>query len=469
MPERSHKEGLEPRASKEIFQKFLEEGNFTLARGLKEELQGIDLTEEISMAVGISFQREDLLTAARIIQNFGQGIDFIPLIQKYAGRIMDQFYVYLEAVEILTIADFKRAFGPVLAEEMEKKVEEYLRDYREFNEILEVMEGEEQDFLALFEFAAVREDPIKQLYICRTLSLFPQILYPLLAKLGARGISLEPFLGKDGKRKQQIDELNKRFEDIGKSPLDTTKLSFNLEIEYLNKDEVLEKDTPITNNAGEIISLVRAIDIFNADIQKEMQKLAKNPAADYPIVGVYDSVHINIGLPSDKIRAALEDDIFPRTRIVKVLELCGLIYNSIGRFEYMVRRHPDRFSTDEASGGYRSKFQNRLWSFNFATPNAPFFSAIIRYVEKILAAYTGKGGQQAEEDAEKIETIIREEDAKNKASPERPRYSTVLDTLGGYDIGFSDPDLPGYPNAYLPGRAKILRRIMREVLAARIK
>lgn len=510
MPEKLSKNPEEIRAEQteqEILKEFevcLKAGNLLLAKRIKERFKNIDFSEIIKaeferrlqrkevrdtvilkkeLGEGIDFsqaitenapvikeefkillERYRARQASYIKEEFEQWIDFSEIIIAYSHQIKKEFEYYLMNGTIRNAGRIKRVMGEGMEEELDRIFDGYIANESKFNEVLEKTRSKPlEDIKGLFEFPSLAgkpgepiEDPWiarRHLYIARMLALCPEEYEDLVNYLEERKIDTQYFKGKKDSRLQEIRNLRDLFNNIGKDKIDVRKLSYNLEIEILNKDRILEIETKITNNYQEILDLVKALDNFNQRLIEDMRALNE----EEKIVGVYDSVHINIGIPKKEAANAMAEDIDIKKKmgLFKILDLLGLIYNPLGRSAYMLKTHRyDRIVINrEAKHNYPAKLQDRLWCFRFTEKNRPSLVALLIYLTKIISLYCkdpNKAREKAETDATEIAKIIKETNTS---------YGKLIDQDG--TISESEVQALGKPSFfYYPGRNIVLKKVL---------
>ncbi|OGZ60152.1 MAG: hypothetical protein A3F94_03250 [Candidatus Spechtbacteria bacterium RIFCSPLOWO2_12_FULL_38_22] len=352
----------------------------------------------------------------------------------------------------------------------------------------------------------VKNDPVKILYIVRMFLLFPH-KYLRVAELAKNMGGLVASLFE--KYQPHTTDLASALGKLrhSESQIDTEKPSYNLEIEAMNIDVEMELNTPITNDISLIVNFVKKLDEVQKQIYEEMKQHIKDSSdEDRQVVGVYDSVHINIGIPGgEETLANLSQDIKSREGIYFLLELIGIIYNSIGRVAFMYRRqyaHLIEINKNEDEGesiepgvgdanaqdqdgnpfpvklGYTVKLQNRLWGFNLTADNAPMLEVLLRYMDKLIKHYkldTPEARKRVGEVINDImefikqkqeETLLRIGKGTEESSP--VTYGELVrkgfNELHEWWAINMDELLKGvFPGAYLLDRNEILRFIMKRL------
>src|SRR3989338_9985347 len=187
--------------------------------------------------------------------------------------------------------------------------------YRENNGIQ--LQETESHILNRVEFLlsadVVKNDPVKILYIIIMFLLFPH-KYLRVAELAKNMGGLVASLFE--KYQPHTTDLASALGKLrhSESQIDTEKPSYNLEIEAMNIDVEMELNTPITNDISLIVNFVKKLDEVQKQIYEEMKQHIKDSSdEDRQVVGVYDSVHINIGIPGgEETLANLSQDIKSR-------------------------------------------------------------------------------------------------------------------------------------------------------------
>ena len=342
----------------------------------------------------------------------------------------------------------------------------------------------------LLNTEAVKNDPVKILYIVRMFLLFPH-KYLRIAELAKNMGGLVASLF--GKYQPHIIDLVIALEKVRHSEdsIDIQKPSYNLEIEAMNIDVGMELDTPITNDINLIINFVKKLDEVQKKIREEIaQHLKDSKDTDRQMLGVYDSVHINIGIAriaEDELSNVFSQDIISQVAsgIYMLLELIGLVYNSIGRVSYMYKnRLADLITIDEneiftviqsVKLGYHAKLQNRLWSFNLTADNAPMLEILMRYMEKLLKHYRLDAAEARKSVGDIVKDVVefmkKTEEETYKKLGESPEEGLPLtygelvsrDILGEWIIDEEKLKSGIFPSAYLLDRSEILRFIMRRL------
>ena len=206
------------------------------------------------------------------------------------------------------------------------------------------------------------------------------------------------------------------------------------------------------------------------------------------MLGVYDSVHINIGIPrsaEDELPKVFSQDIISRSSIYVLLELIGLVYNSIGRVSYMYKnRVADLIIIDENKNfemrgkvklGYHAKLQDRLWSFNLTADNAPMLEILMRYTEKLLRHYRLDVAEARKSVGDIVKDVVgfmkKTEEETYKRLGESPEAGLPLtygelvsrDIFDKWSVDKAKLEEGIFPSAYLLDRSEILRFIMRRL------
>lgn len=247
---------------------------------------------------------------------------------------------------------------------------------------------------------------------------------------------------------------------------------FGIEIEAMN-NETMEIQTPATRNPEQLISYVDELDDINRQMRGEIQELGQ---ADRPLVGVYDNVHINVGIKDKKTAEALIEDVKKHRGPYQLLTTLGLIGNSIGRMQYFAERWWDQSSSEPVSineedvelGDY-ARLQNRLWSFSLDRRNRPAFELVLKTMAAITEGY-GKDPvsmrERLEEANEDIIQHIQETDAKSGRKGTTTLYSELFDVdpkslallASPERIAAVEADAPS-----LPGRSEMFRFAMHRI------
>ena len=260
-----------------------------------------------------------------------------------------------------------------------------------FNTLLESSKGKEHLLRDIVAHKDVRDDPVKLRYAARMLLLFPERYRAIAGGDSLSSAGVEAFEAYE----DDVRTLEQRVSALAKSDVDASLPAYGLEIEALNVDEFVEFDSPVTNDVDALLAFVEAYDAAQSRIRQDIRaQLPKNRE----LVGVYDSVHVNIGIPDEKTASALERDIGDKTGIYTFATTVGLIANPIGRAEYLMRHrwegeeaivHVDRpkRAMHEVSHGYPAKLQDRFWSFEFARANAPMLNVFLRAVTGLIEQY----------------------------------------------------------------------------------
>lgn len=313
----------------------------------------------------------------------------------------------------------------------------------------------------------------KHLYAIRMFLLFPDKYDQLTEMLREKEVDVSLY----EQYRPEVEKLHTALNEIEPKTLDTDRPSIALEIESMNLDPAfytftggLELDTPITNDVSNIVSFVRKIDRINEKLRKEIAK--------EHFVGIYDSVHINIGIPPEreghlgKIEYLKNAEAFEALK--RLLKLIGLVYNNIGRVAYMYRTpHTDinlvvidqnppkgtmAMSERKVKGGYESKLQNRLWSFKFAVGNAKKLKVMLEFMTTILQDYNENKSQIVRELSQKIAESIKEK------SPHG--YGELINKGHTGDWYIDQPKLfdNEYTEKYLEGRHEIWQFIEKELI-----
>lgn len=351
---------------------------------------------------------------------------------------------------------------------------------------LEQTGGDPKEIYSLLSASQFIEKKISiHLYVIRMFLLFPDKYRDLIGVLSKEGLDVDVYESYE----KDIEDLRVLLNETSETEKLNTELpSFNLEIEAMNIDKKMELDTPITNNIDSLIVFVRKFDEIQEKIRSQ---ITENLGDDKQLIGVYDSVHINIGLPGEIVTKHWVDEGKRGTGIYSLLDLIGLIYNSVGRSAYMAELEDDitmdsnktalgtykEKSQKRVLGGYNEKLQNRLWSFNFATKNAPMLEVMLRFMEGIIKEYRKdpqNGRAIVDGITDRIAKFIKQEEEKAYESiGEEPiyempiTYGELIDNKRGpWKVHKHQLEGGHFPDAYLMDRTEILKFIMKELSEA---
>lgn len=324
----------------------------------------IDFTSELRAAYFNKLKQENYIRAIAIVAVLGVDIDFTHEVETVFDYYLENNNVFKARLIVQTCKQIKTQ------RDFQQEIEDYLADNLNFNYVLGNIKSVDQ-IKELFSFDAVKNDQVKHLYVIRMLVWHLDKFTEVKKYLQENNIDTAQF----DRYQKDLEEFNKRFNKIGKQPIDNKKLAYVLEVEPQNihnennapADQKFEIDTPITNDYEEIVYLIEKMDEIFEKIRTDLQTTFAGSSQE--LVTLYDSAHLNIGLPFNETEIlGIEKMIEKQKDIYALLELVGLIYNSFGRTDYMIGHRYNRLiAVDKGTDGkplqenYPAKLQDRFW------------------------------------------------------------------------------------------------------------
>ncbi|MCS7183899.1 MAG: hypothetical protein NZ866_00945 [Patescibacteria group bacterium] len=366
-----------------------------------------------------------------------------------------------------------------------------ISDYSAFINILEILlknylfEKSIRDLIGdLFMVEEIKNNPIYYVYLVYAFSLHLDKYLTIKDFLKEINASYYYIFCEYENLIREINQLLNK-----KNDLNSQIPSYGIEIESLNVHKLLEIDSPITNNVDDIIQLIAVISKLNYLLFEKIDELCRlNPefCQNNPYVNLYNSFHINIGLPERYLKPRILENL--NKLLNAFIFIISLIFNNLDRSYYILNFSilnqrpgeiiPNLLALDELTDNpYKRKIQSRLFCLHFlpfGVSDYEFYQAFFGYLNKIFQLEPDRTIDKIKMDLEELIRIIY-----NNAPPEYLSLLKELDVVRKkdeekYDIRLVNWKISDFESGslfiksmegiiFLPKRDEVLSIIIKQI------